>query len=152
VTRPLEAFMHPYPHVYRVSVAAEAAGEVTLAGLDLPDMPLQAPPEFDGPPGYWSPETLFTAAVASCFVLSFRAVARASKLDWTRVSADADGVLERLEGVTRFTQVTVRARLVVPPGTDHARARMLMEKAEKVCLVSNSLNAARHLEAEVVEG
>ena len=144
--------MHPYPHVYKVSVAAPAEGEVTLSGTALPDLPLHAPPEFDGPPGYWSPETLLTAAVASCFVLSFRAIARASKLEWLRVAADVDGVLERVEGVTRFTRVTVRARLVVPPGVDAARARSLMEKAEKVCLVSNSLNAERHLEAEVTEG
>ena len=144
--------MHPYPHLYKVSVAAPAEGEVTLSGVDLPDLPLHAPPEFDGPPGYWSPETLLTAAVASCFVLSFRAIARASKLEWSRVAVDVDGVLERIEGVTRFTRVTVRARLTVPLGTDAARAHTLMEKAEKVCLVSNSLTAERHLEAEVVAG
>ena len=144
--------MHPYPHVYKVSVAAPAEGEVTLSALDLPDMSLLAPPEFDGPPGYWSPETLFAGAIASCFVLSFRAIARASKLEWTRVAAEVDGILERVEGVTRFTHVTVRATLTVPPGVDAARARTLMEKAEKVCLVSNSLTAERHLEAEVVEG
>jgi organic hydroperoxide reductase OsmC/OhrA len=142
--------MHPYPHVYKVSVAAPAEGEVKLAGTDLPDMPLMAPPEFDGPPGYWSPETLLAGAVASCFILSFRAIARASKLEWTHLAADVDGVLERVEGVTRFTRLTVRARLTVPPGVDEAKARALMEKAEKVCLVSNSLNAERHLEAEVV--
>lgn len=142
--------MHPYPHVYKVSVAAPAEGEVALRGADLPDMPLMAPPEFDGPPGYWSPETLLAGAVASCFILSFRAIARASKLEWTGLSADVEAVLERAEGVTRFTRVTVRARLDVPAGVDEAKARALMEKAEKVCLVSNSLNAERHLEAEVV--
>jgi organic hydroperoxide reductase OsmC/OhrA len=142
--------MHPYPHVYKVSVAAPAEGEVTLAGTDLPDMALMAPPEFDGPPGYWSPETLLAGAIASCFILSFRAIARASRLEWTRLAADVDAVLERVDGVTRFTQVTVRGRLTVPAGVDAAKARTLMEKAEKVCLVSNSLNAERHLEAEVV--
>ena len=142
--------MHPYPHVYKVSVAAQAEGEVTLRGTDLPDMPLMAPPEFDGPPGYWSPETLLAGAIASCFILSFRAIARASKLEWTDLAADVDGVLERVEGVTRFTRITVRGRLTIPAGVDAAKARTLMEKAEKVCLVSNSLNAERHLEAEVV--
>jgi hypothetical protein len=27
----------------------------------------------------------------------------------------------------------------------------LLEKAEKICLISNSLSAARHLECEVIE-
>jgi len=144
--------MHPYPHVYKVSAAGSAAGDVTLASAGLPDLPSQAPPEFGGPPGYWSPETLLAAAVADCFVLSFRAVARASKLEWTSVSAEVDCVLDRVQGVAHFTRVTTRARLVVPAGTDVTRAQQLLEKAEKVCLISNSLKAERHLEAEVVAG
>jgi organic hydroperoxide reductase OsmC/OhrA len=39
----------------------------------------------------------------------------------------------------------------VPAGTDPAKARLLMEKAEKGCLISNSLTAARHLDCEIVE-
>ncbi len=142
--------MHPYPHTYTVSAAAQATGEVTLRSQGLADLPSMPPPEFDGPGGYWSPETLLAAAVADCFMLSFRAVARASKLDWIELSASVEAVLERVEGVTRFTRFTTRARLTVPAGTDDARARTVMEKAEKVCLVTNSLNSECHLEAEVV--
>ena len=39
----------------------------------------------------------------------------------------------------------------MPAGTDPARARLLLEKAEKVCLISNSLSAERHLTCEVIE-
>ena len=144
--------MHPYPHFYKVSAGGSAEGDVTLAAAGLPDLRSQAPPEFGGPPGYWSPETLLAAAVADCFVLSFRAIARASKLEWKSVSAEVDCVLDRVQGVAHFTRVTTRARLVVPAGTDATRARHLLDKAEKVCLISNSLKAERHLEAEVVEG
>jgi len=144
--------MHPYPHVYKVSAGGSAEGDVRLASAGLPELPSQAPPEFGGPEGYWSPETLLAAAVADCFVLSFRAVARASKLQWTSVSAEVDCVLDRVEGVAHFTRVTTRARLVVPAGTDATRAHQLLEKAEKVCLISNSLKAERRLEAEVVRG
>lgn len=144
--------MHPYPHVYKVKAGGSAEGDVTLASSGLPDLPSQAPPEFGGPPGYWSPETLLAAAVADCFVLSFRAVARAAKLEWLSVSAEVDCVLDRIQGVAHFTRVTTRARLVVPQGTDAARAHSLLEKAERVCLISNSLKAERHLAAEVVVG
>jgi organic hydroperoxide reductase OsmC/OhrA len=143
--------MHPYPHVYRVTAAASAEGTVTLGSQGLADIASMPPPEFDGPPGYWSPETLLAAAVVDCFVLSFRSVARAGKLQWHSLSADCEGVLERVEGVTRFTRYTTRARLVVPAGTDVAKARASLERAEKVCLISNSLNGERHLECDVVE-
>jgi len=144
--------MHPYPHSYKVSAGAANEGDVTLSSPGLADVPSMPPPEFGGPPGYWSPETLLAAAVADCFVLSFRAVARASKLEWKSVSAEVDAVLDRVEGVAHFTRFTTRARVVIPAGGDAARARLLMEKAEKVCLVSNSLKGERHLESEVVEG
>jgi len=110
------------------------------------------PPEFDGPGGHWSPETLLVAAVADCFTLSFRSIAKGSRFEWRELAAEVHGLLERNDGVARFTRFDTRARLVVPAGADPARARMLMEKAEKICLISNSLSAARHLECEIVEG
>lgn len=144
--------MHPFPHLYSVDVAAGPEGEVRLETAGVAALASTPPPEFDGPEGYWSPESLLTAAAADCFVLSFRAVARASKFEWTSVSATVKGTLDRAEGVTRFVRMDTEARLVIPAGADAARAQMLLEKAEKVCLISNSLNAERHLEAEVVVG
>lgn len=144
--------MHPFPHRYQVRVSAAPDGDVRIAGDGLPELPSMPPPEFDGPGGYWSPETLLVAAVADCFVLSFRSIAKASRFEWRKLAAEVHGLLERSNGVSRFTRFETRARLVVPAGTDPARARMLMEKAEKICLISNSLSAARHLECEVTEG
>ena len=72
--------MHPFPHRYAVTALASPASVVTLRSTDLEDIVSTAPPEFDGPAGNWSPETLFVGAVADCYVLSFRAVANASKL------------------------------------------------------------------------
>jgi peroxiredoxin-like protein len=144
--------MHPYPHLYAVHARAEATGDVDLDAERLPTLKTAPPVEFDGPGDRWSPETLLCAAVADCFVLSFRAVARASKLDWQSVEASVEGKLDRVEGKSRFTEIVVRATLRVPPGTDHQRAEKLMEKAEQVCLISNSLLAERRLEPTVVVG
>ena len=143
--------MHPYPHHYKVRAGATADGEVRLGGEGLPDLQSMPPPEFDGPGGYWSPETLLVAAVADCFMLSFRSIARASRLDWNELTAEVHGLLERIDGVARFTRFETHAELVVPAGTDPARARSLLEKAEKICLISNSLSAERHLTCEVIE-
>ena len=144
--------MHPYPHHYTVHARAEATGDVDLDADRLPTLKTAPPVEFDGPGDRWSPETLLCAAVADCFVLSFRAVARASKLEWQAVEASVEGKLDRVEGKSRFTEIVVRATLRVPAGTDHQRAEKLMEKAEQVCLISNSLLAERRLEPTVVDG
>jgi organic hydroperoxide reductase OsmC/OhrA len=144
--------MHPYPHLYSVQAQAVPDGDVALSSTGLPALATAPPAEFDGPGDRWSPETLLIGAVADCFVLSFRAVARASKLDWTALEATVEGKLDRVEGKTRFTEFHVHATLRVPAGTDPARATTLLEKAEHVCLISNSLVGTRHLHPTVVAG
>jgi organic hydroperoxide reductase OsmC/OhrA len=142
--------MHPYPHQYRVTAAATPQGEVVTTSGNLPPLAVNPPPQFDGPEGYWSPETLLAAAVADCLVLTFRAIARASKLEWRSLECETEAVLERVGGNSQFTRFITRARLAVPAGTDEARARQLLEKAEHGCLVANSLSGARELVAEIV--
>ena len=141
--------MHPFPHRYLISAGGTGTGPVTVSASGAPDLATASPPEFDGPGGAWSPESLLCAAVGDCFILSFRAVARASRLEWTRLDCNVEGTLERVDGVTRFTRFTTQATLEVPPGTDAAKARTLLDKAEHICLISNSLNAERSLAAEV---
>jgi organic hydroperoxide reductase OsmC/OhrA len=143
--------MHPFPHHYRVHIGIAPEGEVSLDSDGLAQIRSLPPPEFGGPGGYWSPETLLLAALGDCTMLTFRAIARASRLEWRALSADVEGKLERIDGNSRFTEITTRVQLVVPPGTDAARARMLLEKAERGCPISNSLTATKHLECEVVE-
>jgi peroxiredoxin-like protein len=142
--------MQDLPHHYHVNASAEAEGNIALKAENLPQLVSAPPAEFGGPGDQWSPETLLVGAVADCFILTFRAIARASKLEWTNLECSAEGLLERVERVTRFTAFTVRASLTVPAGTDAEKARKLLEKSEDVCLVTRSLLAESHLEAEVI--
>lgn len=143
--------MQPYPHHYRVRIGIAPEGEVSLGSEGLPELRSLPPPEFGGPGGYWSPETLLLAAVGDCMLLTFRAIAKASRFEWRELAADVEGLLERVDGNGRFTKITIRVRLAVPAGTDAARARRLLEKSEQGCPISNSLTAEKHLEAEIVE-
>lgn len=144
--------MHAFPHVYEVSGSADPTSTVTLASNGLPDLATTPPPEFGGPEGNWSPETLLAASVADCFILTFRAIAAASKLDWTTITCDVKGTLDRVEGVTRFTRFDLVARLVVPEGTDREKADKLLHKSEAMCLITASLNTDNHLETEITAG
>ena len=141
--------MHAYPHYYVVQADAAPEGEVPVSSAGLPQISTAPPAEFDGPGDRWSPETLLCAAVADCFLLSFRAVARAAKLPWTSLRCEVRGTLDRVDGKSRFTEIVVEAALEVPEGTDRDKAAKAMERAENVCLVSNSLVAERRLVATV---
>jgi len=141
--------MQPFPHHYTVTALGSAEGEVQLESERLPVLASAPPSEFGGPGDRWSPESLCVGAVADCFVLTFRAIARASKLPWMSLRCNAEGTLDRIERVTQFTSFLLRATLQVPPGTDEARARQLLERAEQTCLISQSLKGTSHLEAKV---
>ena len=144
--------MHPYPHMYTVEASASPEGDVPLTSAGLPTLVTAPPAEFDGPGDRWSPETLLVGAVADCFLLSFRGVARANKFAWNTLECSVEGTLNKVEGRTKFTQMVVRATLRVPAGTDEAKAVQLLERAEHVCLISNSLVAERGIESTVIVG
>jgi len=141
--------MQPFPHHYTATALASAEGDVELESGSLPALVTASPAEFGGPGDRWSPETLCVSAVADCFVLTFRAIARASKLPWSSLRCDAEGTLDRVERVTQFTSFLVRATLQVPPGTDETRARQLLERTEQTCLITQSLKGPSRLEASV---
>lgn len=141
--------MQNLPHHYSVAAATSVEGIVSLTSAGLPTIDSAPPAEFGGPGDRWSPETLLVAAVADCFVLTFKAVARASKMDWITLSCDVGGTLDRVDKVTQFTAFKLRVVLEAPHGTDEQKAMRLLEKSESACLITNSLNAQAHLDAEV---
>jgi organic hydroperoxide reductase OsmC/OhrA len=142
--------MQPFPHHYSVAARAAAQGDVTLIGDGLPAIPSAPPMEFGGPGDRWSPETLMVAAVADCFVLTFRGIAGVSRFPWVSVECSVTGTVDRVERVTQFIALEVRARLTVPSGANEDQARRLLTKAEETCLVTNTLKVRPHLEAVVV--
>ena len=74
-----------------------------------------------------------------------------SKYEFVTLELDADGTVNREQGVTRFTEIMLRPRLTVSPGTDRARVQTVLERTEKACLVSASLSTPIRMEREIRE-
>lgn len=142
--------MQAFPHLYTVNAVAGDRGDVILDGEGLPVLRSASPPEFDGPGGRWSPESLLVASVADCLILTFRALARAARFEYSRIHCQATGTLDRVDRVTRFTAIALNARLEIPGGASSDEARRLLLKAEEHCLISNSLSAVTTLDVEIV--
>ena len=83
---------------YSYSTEVEWTGERhgDLRAPVLPQLQIDAPPEFKGHDGVWTPEHLFVASVNSCFMTTFLAIAENSKLDIVSFKAGATGKLEKL--------------------------------------------------------
>jgi peroxiredoxin-like protein len=141
--------MKPLPHRYEVRMTGGPLGHATLASTGVPDLATAAPADFGGPGDAWSPEQLLVAAVEACFLLTFRAIAQASRIEFTSLTVEGEGTVDRADGGMRFTEIVLRPRLSVPAGTDSTRVHRALEKAEKTCLVSASLSTPIRLAPEI---
>lgn len=142
--------MHPFPHQYIAVASGTNLGTVVVTSPSLPDLETAPPPEFDGPGGMWSPETLLCASLADCFILTFRAMSRAAQFQWLDLECRVEGVLDRIERVSQFTRFTTFATLTIPSGGDTEKARDLLARAEHGCLIVNSLRGSNRLDIQVV--
>lgn len=109
-----------------------------------------APPEFGGEPGLWTPEHLLLASVSTCYVATLRAVAEASRLQFSSLQITAEGTIAKQEGGFRFTRILLRPIVTIEKEEERERVGRLLEKAERVCLVSRSLACAIVLEPKIV--
>ncbi len=142
--------MQDYPHHYVVKASGEPQSNILIESEGLDSLVTAPPAQFGGPGDLWSPEALLSAAVADCFILTFKAIARASKLDWQSLSCDVEGILDRPEKSSLFTGFRLNAELTVPAGTDEAKALRLLEKAEQGCLITNSLKSEISLQTKII--
>ena len=138
------------PFFYETEVEWKGERRGDLRSPSLPGLAVAAPPEFQGPEGLWTPEHLYVASVNVCFMTTFVAIAQNSKLEIASFCASAKGKLEKVEGAGfQITEIVIRPRLVVRSSRDLDRAGRILEKAEKNCLISNSIKTVVKVEPEV---
>jgi len=103
---------------------------------------IATPPEFPkGMGGIWSPEHLFAAAVNSCLMTTFLAIAENSKLDFVSLNSTAIGILDKVDGKYMMTEVVLRPTLVINNPGVQEKAKRVLEMSEKACLISNSIKS-----------
>lgn len=141
--------MQDLPHQYHVQAQGKPGENLDVCVDSVPKLTVAPPAQFGGPGDEWSPEDLFMASIASCFILSFRAIAKASKFNWSSIQCDSTGTLERVEGKTRFTKIITKATLVILATETIENAERLLHKAEQSCLVVNSLTSESELQCDV---
>ena len=137
-------------HFYKTEIEWTGERHGELRAPALPILQVDAPPEFRGHEGVWTPEHLFVASVNSCFMTTFLAIAENSKLEFVKFNTDAEGKLETVAGQgLMITHITLRPKLVIKHCRDAERALRICQKAEKHCLIANSIRTETTLEPQV---
>lgn len=138
-------------HQYNVNVKWNEGrlGELISPELNT-KIEVATPPQFPkGVEGIWSPEHLFTAAVNSCFMTTFLSIAENSNLEFKEFSCNATGLLDQVEGKFLMTEVILNPTLVIVKEEDKEKALRVLEKSEKACLISHSINSKVTLNSTV---
>ncbi len=138
-------------YIYNTSVKWSGQRRGTLSSFGLPDLAISTPPEFKGEPGLWTPEHLFVAAAEICLMATFIGISEISKLRVSEYRSEARGRLEKTDGQgLQFTEIAITPLIELESIEQQQIAERVMAKAEKTCLVANSMRTTIRVEPRFV--
>ncbi len=137
-------------HAYRVS-AWWTSGRTGIAKSDSAPNAIHfsAPTEFGGLEGRWTPEELLLAAIAGCFTTTLRAIAWNRTFDFTDLEVEARGTVRKAEFGYSFSEILIRPKLKIASSELRQPALELLQRAERLCLVSRALDVSLKFEPQL---
>lgn len=138
-------------HFYNVDVKwkSDRKGEMSSPELSQ-NIEVATPPQFPkGMENIWSPEHLFTAAVSSCLMTTFLAIAENSKLDFVHFECSSKGKLEQIDGKFLMTEVILEPVVTIKNESEREKAEKVLQKSEANCLISNSVKSKITMISEI---
>jgi peroxiredoxin-like protein len=130
-------------HFYEVKLNWESDRKGLISSPVLQStIQVATPPEFPkGISGIWSPEHLLVAAVNSCLMTTFLAIAENSKFEFISFHSNATGKLEKIGGKYMISEIVLLPVLIIKNDSDKEKALRALNKSETSCLISNSIKS-----------
>jgi organic hydroperoxide reductase OsmC/OhrA len=117
----------------------ERAHEYSVLGK--PVIPGSSDPAFRGDRSRYNPEELLVMSLSSCHMLWYLHLCSESKIVVVEYEDDAVGtMIEDPERGGYFTEVVLRPRVLLAPGSNTSLAVSLHERAHHLCFIANSVN------------
>jgi organic hydroperoxide reductase OsmC/OhrA len=127
-----------FPHLYTATVTRDGPSRAVVEAPPRPALRGAPPPEFDGPDDTWSPEHLLLGSLGLCFQTTLEALARRAGVPIRGLRAVVTGNLDKTKTGLAFTGFWIGVELGVA-AADAPRARELVDRAHRSCIVANSL-------------
>ena len=143
--------MIQYPMSFKVSSEAKSGiaqnWETRAESMHAP-IEMAIPPEFSGPGGGFSPEDIYAAALANCFVATFKVFAEKSRIGFEVLTVNATLTVDRNESGVPWMK-SVHLAISLEQASDQDRARHLLEKTSQSCMILNSVKTEKTFEFRV---
>ena len=111
------------------------------------EIEVATPPEFGGHEGTISPEDLFVSSANVCFMTTLLGTIKNMGVELVSYQSEAEGILETVDKLKIFTKIIIRPKIKAKESED--KIRMILNHAEKRCLVANSMRTEVVIEAEI---
>ena len=105
-----------------------------------PSIKGSAAPVYRGDPAIHNPEDLLVAALSGCHCLSYLALCARAGVQVIAYEDEVFGRMERVDGVVKFTDVLLKPKVSIAPGSDAEKARALHDRAHAICFIASSVN------------
>lgn len=111
---------------------------------------MSAAPQYLGDGDRLNPEELFVAAISSCQMLTYLALAARAGIEVLAYADESEGTLAMQEWKMRMTRVILKPEIVVAEGTDPKKALDLFKKAHENCFIANSATTEVILHPKII--
>lgn len=139
-------------HFYQVNLKWKEGriGELSSPVLDQ-TIECATPPEFpNGVPNIWSPEHLYAAAINSCFMATFLAVAENFKIEFDSFECKTDIKLELIDRKFLITEAHLFPKVTLKDLEQKDKTLRVIEKSKENCLVTNSMKTEVFITPEIL--
>ena len=111
---------------------------------------VSTPKQFGGEGKDWSPEHLFLSSICSCYMSTFISLTKKMNFNINRLDCSAIGQIEKLDEGYKFTFINLYPEITIADQSLLEIANLAVEKTQKYCLVSNSIDAIIIYHTEVL--
>lgn len=136
-------------HRYAVRTYPLDDGRLALEAPSKPDLEVATPPEYkDGIRGVWSSEELLIGALATCFELTARAVAKRRDVPIHMFRTEATGHVQSKNGLLHFVAIELDVQIETDAGRE-PDVDLIARLSEEQCIVVDALDVPIRLTVKV---
>ena len=111
------------------------------------EIEVATPPEFGGHEDIISPEDLFVSSANVCYMTTLLGTMKNMGVELISYESRAEGILETVDKMKILQRIIIRP--MIKAKETEAKIRMILNHAEKRCLVANSMKTQVIIEPEI---
>ncbi|WP_085993980.1 OsmC family protein [Oceanobacillus senegalensis] len=112
---------------------------------------ISIPEEMDGPGIGTNPDEMLLGAAATCYVITLGAMIERANLPLDQMALESEGIVDVTNGVFTYKKIIHRPSVTLKEEAtekDYRKLKILVEKAEKGCMISRAIQGNVEIELE----